>query len=58
MGHQYVNGKSRAAHKPHNMKGEDITELFVRVGWIGQRRHRLPQLKAVPFFDKGRGPCV
>jgi len=32
MGHQYVNGKSRAAHKPHNMKGEDITELFVRVG--------------------------
>lgn len=55
MGHQYVSGKSRSAHKPHSTKSEEITELFIKAGWIGRRRKRLPVLKAVPFFDKGPG---
>ena len=55
MGHQYVTGISRSAHKPHNMKSAQITELFVKAGWIGELRERPRFIRPVPFFDKGPG---
>ena len=56
MGHQYVS-RSKAANKPHNVKSEELTALFIKAGWIGQLRERPRFIRAVPFFDKGPGPA-
>jgi len=55
MGHQYVSGNSRSPFKPHSIKSEEITALFVAVGWVGQRRVAVKFLKIAPLFDKGPG---
>ena len=36
----------------------EITELYILAGWLGRRRQINPILRLVPFFDRGRGPCV
>ena len=51
----YVSNRSRSQIKPHSTKSAEITRLFVAVGWIGQRRARLPYVRSVPVFDKGPG---
>jgi len=56
MGHQYVS-RSKAANKPHNVKSEELTALFIKAGWIGQLRVPHPAIRLVPFFDKGPGPA-
>jgi hypothetical protein len=57
MGHQYVS-RSKAANKPHNIKSEELTALFIKVGWIGKVRVPHHFLKVVPFFDIGPGPDI
>jgi len=58
MAHQYVYGVSRASHKPHSMPADEIRLLFIAVGWIGERKVKLPQLRMLPVFDKGPGPDI
>lgn len=55
--HHYVS-RSKQSGGPKTCSVEEITELYIQVGWLGRRRKINPILKLVPFFDRGRGPCV
>ena len=57
MGHQYVS-RSKAANRPHTASSEELTELFIKAGWIGRLRTPRRNIKLVPFFDIGPGPDV
>jgi len=52
----YVKAQNKQAHR--SLTSEQIRDLFIQVGWIGRRQQINPVLKVVPFFDRGRGPCV
>ncbi len=54
MSNNYVSG-AKGSTKPNTLKAEEISELYVKVGWIGKRRVPHPALRIVPFFDKGPG---
>jgi hypothetical protein len=54
MTNNYVSGAKQSA-KMSTLKPEEVSELFIQVGWIGRRRKPGPLMRLVPFFDKGPG---
>lgn len=52
--HNYVS-RSKGSGKLPTATAEEITELYIQVGWLGRRRQINPILRLVPFFDRGPG---
>lgn len=57
MGHQYVS-RPKGVHKPHSMPAAEIRLMYIKVGWIGERKVEPPALRLAPFFDTGPGPDI
>jgi hypothetical protein len=50
-----ANAGAKTVGRPHSVKTEEITELFIRWGIIGQLRQINPVVKLMPYFDRGPG---
>lgn len=54
MNAKLIGGK-RGGTAHSGMTVQEIRDRLVLVGWVGKRRQLDPQLKVVPYFDRGPG---